>query len=715
MRASVKRIFSKIFCMLMVVVTIASSVVMNVAAAESNLLNTYGSYFGKVGTCINLNQLQNGTILQHVKSQYNSITLENEMKPDHMLGSSANLISVSQAKSMGYYIPDNYREAYVPKINFDTVDKTLRICSQNGIGVRAHTLVWHSQTPSWFFRSNYSGYSGYVNSSTMDARMEFYIKTVMNHVYTGEYGDCVYAWDVVNEYLHATNSGWEAVYGKGGTRPAFVKKAFQYAYDTLSYFKLTDKVSLFYNDFNTYIEKNNVISLINFINSDKKICDGVGMQSHLGTTYPTVEYFTEALQAFVNAGFEVQITELDVTNTSETEQANYLYRIMSNIMKIKKSGGNITGVTFWGISDDVSWIQGKNPLLFSRLNTPKSSYYKVLQAFNDAGVQAGGNSNNNNNNNNSGNSNSSNTGATATLTDGWYYIKNANAQKYLSVDDNRAEAGANVELATGTGAAGQRWYLKNLGNGEITLRSGLEYMLDVTGGKNEEAVNIEIWSENGKAPQVFMLKDAGNQKYGIVTKSSNFTKGLDAANKGTADGTNVQQYSYYGGVNQVWTFEKVNNSTTTQPTVNGTIPNGWYYIKNVNAQKYLQVDDNRGANAQNVEIGTGSGAAGQKWYVTNLGDGYVTLKSGLGYMLDVAYGENQDGTNVQIYTANNQDPQKFKIVQEANGNFGIVTKASNGQKALDVYNFGTSDGSNVCQWTYYKNTCQLWKFEACNN
>ncbi|MBE5875421.1 MAG: 1,4-beta-xylanase [Lachnospiraceae bacterium] len=707
MRVKKNGILLRIFCMVMVIATMLANVSVDAFAAENNLLNTYGSYFGRVGTCINLNQLQNGTTLQHVKSQYNSITLENEMKPDHMLGGSATLITVSQAKSLGYYIPNNYKEAYVPKINFDTVDKTLKICYENGIGVRAHTLVWHSQTPSWFFRNNYSGNGGYVSPSTMDARMEFYIKTVMNHVYTGKYGSCVYAWDVVNEYLHATNSGWEAVYGKGGTSPEFVKKAFQFAYDTISYFKLTDKVSLFYNDFNTYIDKDKVIKLINFINSDKKICNGVGMQSHVGVTYPSVDYYTQALQAFVNAGFEVQITELDCGNKSESQQANYLYQLMSNVIKIKKAGGKITGVTFWGISDDVSWVKENNPLLFSRFNTPKSSYYKVLQAYTDAGLQQGSTGSNNS---------FSNTGTTATLKDGWYYIKNVNAQKYLQVAGNNGSAGANVELGTGNGAAGQKWYLTNKGNGAITLKNALGYMLDVTGGKNEEAVNIEIWNENGKDPQTFMLKSAGNNQYGIVTKSSNYTKGLDAANKGTTDGTNVIQYSYYGGVNQVWVFEATNYTQggSTGTNANVVVADGWYYIKNINAQKYLQVAGNTGANGQNVEISKGTGVSGQKWYVTNTGDGYVTLKNGTGYMLDIAYGEDVDGANVQIYTEHNQDPQKFKIVKEANGNYGILTKASADKKSLDVYEFGTADGSNVCQWTYYKNSCQLWKFEACN-
>ena len=513
-----------------------------VEAAQETLLNTYGSLFGYSGTCINLSQLRDANTLSHVKTHYNSITLENEMKPDAMLGYSPKLITKEAAVNAGYYVPSSCTETYLPAINFDTLDEVLRICYENGLSVRAHTLVWHSQTPDWFFRVGYSKDYGYVSAAQMDIRMEYYIKSIMNHVYTSKYGKIVYAWDVVNEYLHAENSGWQAIYGNVTTSPAFVKRAFQYAYDCINYFGLTDSVSLLYNDYNTYMEVDDVIKMIRYINSDRKICNGVGMQSHLGTNFPSVEYYTTALQSFVNAGFEVQITELDVVNKGDADQANYMYDLMSNILKVKKNGGNITGITFWGISDDVTWIKGQKPLLFSTLGVAKNAYYRVMDAYKDAG---------------------------------------------------------------------------------------------------------------------------------------------------------------YGGGN-----------TGNQPT----LQNGWYYIKNVHSQKYLQTAGNAGGNSVNVEIGTGSGVAGQKWYVTNLGDGYITLKNGYGYMLDVEYGANNDGTNIQTYSTNGADAQKFKLMGTTNaGAYGIATKVSGNAKALDVYNWGTSDGVNVCQWTYYGKENQMWIFEPCYN
>ena len=100
--------------------------------------------------------------------------------------------------------------------------------------------------------------------------------------------------------------------------------------------------------------------------------------------------------------------------------------------------------------------------------------------------------------------------------------------------------------------------------------------------------------------------------------------------------------------------------------------------------------------------------------MTNTSDGYFTLKNGNGYMLDVQYGANNDGQNIQTYSANNANAQRFKAVKIGNSNaYGIVTKISSDKKALDVYNWSKSDGANVCQWSYYGNANQQWIFEKC--
>ena len=145
-----------------------------------------------------------------------------------------------------------------------------------------------------------------------------------------------------------------------------------------------------------------------------------------------------------------------------------------------------------------------------------------------------------------------------------------------------------------------------------------------------------------------------------------------------------------------------------------TLNDGWYYIKNTGSQKYLQVKDNIGANGQNVEISTGTGVAGQKWQLVNKGEGYVTLKNGNGFMLDVASGKDENGTNIQTYEANNTSAQLFKVLPTSqNGVYGIVLKCTTDTKGLDVVNKAVTDGANVQAYTYYGATNQTWIFESC--
>jgi endo-1,4-beta-xylanase len=302
------------------------------------------------------------------------------------------------------------------------------------------------------------------------------------------------------------------------------------------------------------MEANDIINLINYINSDKKICAGIGMQSHLSTNFPSVAYYKSALDAFAKAGFEIQITELDVGCTSFSEQAKYYYDLMSAILSEKKAGANITALVWWGLCDENSWRHDDKPLLYSNYSTPKEAYYSVLKAYFDAGYTAdptGGNT--------TGGS-STTMGNTAALNDGWYYIKNVNAQKYLQVANNIGKAGQNVELGTGSGAIGQKWYLTNVGNGYVTLKSALgNYMLDVCNGDSKDGSNIQIYNAYSNDAQKFSIKSSSTSgAYCLATMSSNQTKVLDDFNFGTSDGTNVCQWTYGGNSNQLWVFEPTN-------------------------------------------------------------------------------------------------------------------------------------------------------------
>lgn len=392
------------------------------------ILSTYRDIFPYMGNCLTSRQMQDEETMEYVKQNFNSFTLENEMKPDALLGYFPRTITKEQAKSKGYIIPDNYKEATVPEINFAQLDELLKKAHDNGLKMRGHTLLWHSQTPQWFFVENYEGGSPFepsdspvVSPDVMDARLEFYISTVMTHVMekeieiAGEAGSIVYAWDVVNEYLHRNAGGsiksWVSVYGNMNFRPSYVKLAYQIAYQQLQAYGVQDTVTLFYNDFDTYLKPNtsDLLKLIDFINEDEEanICGGIGMQSHVDVDRPTIEQYESALQQFLATGLEVQVTELDVTinwdhlktytykNEHQTneDQAYYVRELMEMIINAQKnrdksvSPKGITSFTIWGLYDDVSWRggaqQGGNsrPTLFgTSIYDPKPSYDEFLAA-----------------------------------------------------------------------------------------------------------------------------------------------------------------------------------------------------------------------------------------------------------------------------------------------------------------------------------------------
>lgn len=376
-----------------------------------SMKEAYEGLVDNIGTCLTYNQtwndrteMQDPELMELVDYHFNSFTLENEMKPESVLGSQApTLISKTEAEKLGYYL-EGYEDEEVPQLNLDNVFGAMAAAKEHGLRMRAHTLMWHQQTPAWFFHEDYDTEAPVVNEETMDARLEFFVRTMVSKVcekekeLAGEVGSIVYAWDVVNEYVHRSNgpssSTWVDVYGDMELEPSYVKDAFRYAYDELKKVGAQDKVTLFYNDYDTYFSVEDEIALVEFINEgeEAKICGGIGMQSHVDIRRPTIEEYKTALEAFLNTGLEVQITELDITINFDTDdsdgrtpsfgyrsegetdedQAAFTKDFMKMIVDVHKnrdttkSPKGITGITIWGVLDNTSWRSQCKPLFFTK-------------------------------------------------------------------------------------------------------------------------------------------------------------------------------------------------------------------------------------------------------------------------------------------------------------------------------------------------------------
>ena len=370
---------------------------------------TYNGIFERMGNVLSYNtswndgyQMQSDETMKFVKHHYNSYTLENELKPAQILSDWSGTISVSEAKKLGYVIPDGYTESTVGKLNFDSVDKILEIANQYGLQMRGHVMQWHQQTSTRFFKEGYSSRGANVSKEVMDKRLEFYIRSVMKHVMdkekslTGKAGSLVYCWDITNEYTHRTNdpaaTSWMDVYGNMGLKPTYVKKAYEIAYDELKQYGLQEDVTLFYNDYNEYDVADEIVELINYINEgeEAKICGGIGMQSHITVNYPSLEKYGTAVDKFLATGLQVQVTELDIgieDGQTEEDLANHYSDIMKLLISKQENrdksvnARGITGVTVWGLYDTISWRKPTSCLLFgSGLDDPKAAFYSFIDA-----------------------------------------------------------------------------------------------------------------------------------------------------------------------------------------------------------------------------------------------------------------------------------------------------------------------------------------------
>lgn len=375
----------------------------------TSIKDTYSGIFERMGNVVSYNtswnngyQMQNDDTMKFVKHHFNSYTLENELKPEQVLSNWSGTISVSEAKNLGYVIPDGYTESTVAKLNFDSVDKILEIANNYGIQMRGHVMQWHQQTSPRFFHEGYDANNDIVTKAVMDKRIEFYIRTVMKHVMdkekslTGKAGSLVYCWDITNEYTHRTNqpsdTTWVDVYGDMGLKPTYVKKAYEVAYDELKQYGLQKDITLFYNDYNEYDVADEIVELINYINEGEEtnICGGIGMQSHITVSYPSLEKYGTAVDKFLATGLQVQVTELDI-GISDTQTEEDLAQHYSDIMKLLISkqknrdktvnARGITGVTVWGLYDAISWRKPTSCLLFGEsLEDPKPAFYSFLEA-----------------------------------------------------------------------------------------------------------------------------------------------------------------------------------------------------------------------------------------------------------------------------------------------------------------------------------------------
>jgi len=330
-----------------------------------------------IGVAATANEINEGR-KQLISEQFNSFTPGNELKPENLLDYTACISDPAYN--------DN------PQVNFDKTEPLLQFCKDQNIKMRGHVLVWHSQTPRWFFAEAYSKEpdAPLVSKELMEKRLENYIKNVLEYTQTN-YPGMIYAWDVVNEAINPGDGGeagmrlkdslWYQVIG-----PEFVEKAFEYARTYAS-----PEVKLFYNDYNTE-DSARMIAICDLVKGlkEKDLIDGIGLQTHILVESPSLIDIENSIRRYGEFGLEIQITELDMGMQDKTEEA-YMhqatrYKRLFTLFKHldETETANITSITFWGLSDDISWLSKPGapsyPLLFDQYLIQKPAFWGVIRS-----------------------------------------------------------------------------------------------------------------------------------------------------------------------------------------------------------------------------------------------------------------------------------------------------------------------------------------------
>lgn len=326
---------------------------------------------------------------------------------------------------------------------------------------------------------------------------------------------------------------------------------------------------------------------------------------------------------------------------------------------------------------------------------------------------------------------------------GYYQIVNAQSGKALDVTDGNLVPSTNVQQWTAGTSSGNQLFaaVKNSDGSYTFINEATGLALDVKDGTIANKSNVQVYTDNGTAAQKFVLSERTNLlNEGIfkITSALSTSKVVDVKSGSTSNGANVQLYGWNDTFAQKWEVKRVgDNAYTIQSTASGkylaadangnvcqrsaasdgsqywipSISSGFYVLKNQKSGKVLDVASASTANGANVQVYSANGTNAQRFSfktVSTVAKGTYHLRSAANssYVVDVKSGSKSNSANVQLYKANNTGAQKWDMTENSDGSYTIVNSASG--KALDVKSAGTANGTNVQQYTKNGSNAQKW-------
>ncbi|CAM4223998.1 endo-1,4-beta-xylanase [Paenibacillus endophyticus] len=342
----------------------------SVEADLPSLAKAFADYF-PIGAAIEPSHTS-GLKAELLKKHVNMLVAENVMKPDAIQPTEGNF-------------------------TWGNADQLVAFAKQNGMEVRFHTLVWHSQVGAWFFKDSEGKpmidetdlAKREVNKKLLLKRLDTHVRTIV-----GRYKDDIKSWDVVNEVIEPADpdgiraSDWYKISGT-----AYIETAFRAAREAGGL-----DAKLYINDYGTDnpAKRDRLYELIKEMLGKGVPIDGVGHQTHIGIYGPDIADIIESMQKYSELGLDNLVTELDMSIYAWNDRRDYGAEIPDEVIKLqanryrelfeafKANKDLLKGVVFWGIADDHTWLSSfpmkrtEAPLLFDQQLHAKPAFWAIV-------------------------------------------------------------------------------------------------------------------------------------------------------------------------------------------------------------------------------------------------------------------------------------------------------------------------------------------------
>ena len=249
--------------------------------------------------------------------------------------------------------------------------------------------------------------------------------------------------------------------------------------------------------------------------------------------------------------------------------------------------------------------------------------------------------------------------------------------------------------------------------------------VDVAAVSKDNGANVQLWDNNGVTGQIWKFVEESEGVYRIKNAYSDKYLSLDSSHK-NEEGCNVLQLSSSGRDDQLWRAEVYNNklmfinvhSNYVLDCYGGYADNGTniqvWSRNNSKAQLFelkpetIKTKGTRTITVGNVSVTEHTYDNGDRHYVVSEGMYIIQSCSGSNQVLDVVGGGKDNGVNVNSWSSNGTNWQKWQFVRTENGIYKIINV--NSGKCLEVAGQDTNvNGGNVQQWDYVGGNNQKWK------